>query len=411
MEQRVVISGMGVLSAVGNNPTQMWENLLKGVNGINKITNFDSSSIKVQIAGEIKDLNPDLYFSPQEIRKLDRSAILALIAAKQAATQAGIQTANIDRDRFGVFVSSGIGGIITIEEEAKKAFTKGGDRISPFFVPNSIINLIGGQIAIHFQAKGPNIPIVTACASSNNAIGEAFNYIRNRKIDIAFCGGVEAPLSLLGISGFNAMKALNTTNDINTASLPFDKRRSGFVMAEGAGILIIESLEHALKRKADILGEIVGYATNCDAYHITSPDPEASGISKCMKWALDDANITALDIGYINAHGTATIYNDKLETLGIKKVFGDYAYKVAISSTKSMTGHALGAAGAIEAIATIMALKEGLIPPTINYLEKDEDCDLNYTPNFAVKRDITYAMSNNFGFGGQNAVLIFKKYN
>lgn len=407
--KRVVITGMGALSSVGNNPQEMWSSLINKQSGIDYITNFDASNLKVKLAGEVKNFHPEEFFNPNEIRKLDRSALLALVASKQAYLEANLPN-GFDRDRFGVFIASGIGGIITLEEEAKKALTKGPDRVSPFFVPNSIINLIGGQVAIFFNAKGPNIPVVTACASSTNAIGEAFNYIRYGKIDLALCGGSEAPLSMLGVSGFSAMRALNTSSDKTSASIPFDKRRSGFVMAEGAGILMIEELNFALKRKAHILAEIVGYGTNCDAYHITSPDPEAEGISKCMKLALDDANINYQDINYINAHGTSTVYNDKLETLGIKKVFKDYAYSLPISSTKSATGHALAAAGGIEAVISIMALRNNLIPPTINYQEKDEDCDLDYTVNEARKKPLNYCMSNNFGFGGQNASLIFKKY-
>lgn len=409
MKRRVVITGMGAVTSLGVTPDELFAALIAGENGIAPITHFDASTIKVKIAGEVKNLNPDLYFDPQVTRRLDPAFIYALVASKQAFLQASLPT-NINRDRFGVYVSSGIGGLTTIEAEDKKVLERGGDRVSPFFVPNSIINLIGGQIAIHFQAQGPNIPIVTACASGNNAIGEAMRAIRDGYLDLAFCGASEAPITMLGVSGFTAMRALNTSNDPNAASTPFDKRRSGFVIAEGAGILLIEELNHAKARGATILGELVGYGSNCDAYHITSPDPEASGMRKCMSLALEDASISIDEIDYINAHGTSTIYNDWYETLAIKQVFGPRAYEIPISSTKSATGHSLAAAGAIEAIITAKALETGIIPPTLHYQEVDPVCDLNYTPNVPLHHTMRYAMSNSFGFGGQNAVIILKKY-
>ncbi|MDD4077793.1 MAG: beta-ketoacyl-ACP synthase II, partial [Bacilli bacterium] len=346
----------------------------------------------------------------RESRRLDRVAIFALIASIQAYEQAGLENANINRDRFGVFVASGIGGMQTINEESLKSHAKGPDRVSPFFVPNAIINLIGGNIAIKFQAKGPNLPIVTACSAGTNSIGEAFRYIRDGYLDIALAGGTEAPINELGVGGFTSMRALNTSNDPKTASIPFDYRRSGFVIAEGAGVIILEEHEHAKKRGVNIYAELIGYGSTCDAYHITAPDESALGITKAIQIALCDAGIKPEMIEHINPHGTSTPYNDRLETLAFKKALGDHAYKVNISGTKSMTGHSLGATGAIEAILTIKAITDDICPPTINYCEFDPDCDLNYTPNQPVRRTVNYAINNNVGFGGQNATLIFKKY-
>lgn len=410
MKRRVVVTGLGTVNAVGHNTKDTWEGIKNGKNGISEITLFDTTDMKVKIAGEVKNFDPELYLDKKEAKRLDRSIIFGLIAAKEAYEDAKLAFANINPHRFGTFIASGIGGLGTIVEESKKAYAKGGDRVSPFFIPNSIINLIGGQIAIKYNAKGPAIPIVTACSASTNAIGEAFRYIRDGYCDLAFAGGSEAAINILGVGGFTSMKALNMSNDINNASIPFDKRRSGFVMAEGSGVLILEEYEHAVKRGAKIYAEIIGYGTTCDAFHITAPDESAEGIATCIAQAIKDANISPSDIDYINAHGTSTPYNDRLETLGIKKVFKEHAYKVNISSTKSMTGHALGATGAIEAVITVKAIEEDLVPPTINLQEKDEECDLNYTPNLAVKRTINYALSNSAGFGGQNASIIFKKF-
>lgn len=410
-KRRVVITGMGIVCPVGNDLHTMWDAVKNGKNGIDFIKRFDASKLKVQVAGEVKDLDPSKYLESQEYRKTNRVIMLGLVAATQAYQDAQLEKATINRDRFGTFVTSGIGGLETIISEARKAEIKGGDRVSPFFIPNSIINLIGGSIAIKFQAKGPSLPIVTACSASTNTIGEAFRYIRDNYLDIAITGGAEAAVNELAIGGFSSMRALSRSNDPNRASIPFDKERSGFVMAEGSGILILEELEHAKRRNAHIYGEIVGYNTTCDAFHITAPDENAEGITKCIINALNDAEIKPEDIDYINAHGTSTYYNDRHETLGIKKALGEHAYQVNISSTKSMTGHLLGATGAIEAIITTMAIYDDLVPPTINYRVKDEECDLNYTPNKAIKRKINYALSNNLGFGGHNATLVFKKYN
>lgn len=410
MKRRVVITGMGAVTPLGNDVNAMWEGIKNGKNGIDFIKSFDASNLKVQIAGEVKDLDPSQYLEPNEYRKTDPVIMYGLIAATEAYKNAKLDGAEINHDRFGTFVTSGIGGLTTIISEARKADEKGGDRVSPFFIPNSIINLVGGNIAIKFKAKGPSLPIVTACSASTNSIGEAFRYIRDNYIDIAFAGGAEAAINELAIGGFSSMRALNRSKDPNRASIPFDKERSGFVMAEGSGVLILEELEHAKRRNAPIYGEIVGYNTTCDAYHITAPEENAEGITKCIINALADANIKPEDVDYINAHGTSTYFNDRIETLGIKKALGEHAYNVNISATKSMTGHALGAVGAIEAIITVKAIENDLVPPTINYKVSDEECDLNYTPNKAVTRIINYALSNSLGFGGHNATLVFKKY-
>ena len=409
MKKRVVITGMGLLSPVGNTVEESFNNLIAGKNGIDFITLADATSWKVKIAGEIKSLNLEDFLDRKEIKRSDRVMSLAMIAAEEAYQQAKLEGANIDRYRFGVFVGSGIGGLNTIFEETKTSVTRGQDRISPFFIPNSIINLIGAKIGIKYQAYGPNLPQVTACSAATNSIGEAFRYIRDGYLDIALAGGSESPINELGLGGFSSLKALNFSNDPEVASVPFDQRRSGFVIAEGAGVLVMESYEHAVARGAEIIAEMVGYGTTADAFHMTSPDEEAKGITKCLQLALEDAQIKPEQVGYINAHGTSTVLNDRLETLGIKLAFGKAAYDINISSTKSMTGHALGAAGAIETIAVIKALETGMIPPTIHLEQPDPDCDLNYTPHHAVKRDLEYAMNINIGFGGQNAAIIFKK--
>ncbi len=410
MKRRVVITGMGAVTPVGNTVNEMWESLINGKNGIDFIKQFDCSNMKVKIGAEVKDLQPELYLDAREVRRLDRATIFALITAIQAYEDSKLKDDQIDHDRFGTFVASGIGGLNTINDEARKAYEKGGDRVSPFFIPNAIINLIGGNIAIRFKAKGPAIPVVTACSAGTNAIGEAFRYIRDGYIDLAFAGGSEASINELGVGGFSSMRALNVSNDPNNASTPFDKNRSGFVIGEGSGMLILEEYEHAKARGAKIYAEVVGYGTTCDAFHITAPDETADGITKCINLAIKDANILPSDIDYINPHGTSTYYNDKFETLGIKRALGEHAYKVNIGATKSMTGHALGAVGAIEAIIAVKTINDGIIPPTINLNNPDEECDLNYTPNVAVKKDVKYAMSNSLGFGGQNAVIILKKH-
>jgi len=408
-KRRVVITGMGLVSPVGNDVESSFKALVEGKNGIDFITLMDASEWKVKIAGEVKNLNFEDYIDKKEIRRADRVTNLGLVAATQAFEQSKLDLEKIDPFRFGTFVGSGIGGLTTIFDETKTSVTRGQDRISPFFIPNSIINMVGAKIGIKYGAKGPNLPMVTACSAATNSIGEAFRYIRDGYLDVCFAGGAEAPINELGLGGFSSLKALDFSNDPEYASRPFDKTRTGFVIAEGAGVMILESYDHAVARNADIIAEVVGYGTTADAYHMTAPDEDAVGITACIDLALKDANLKPEDLEYINAHGTSTVLNDRLETLGIKKALGDHAYNVSISSTKSMTGHALGAAGAIESIAVIKALETSLIPPTIHIRETDPDCDLDYTPNVFKKRDMTYGMNINIGFGGQNAAVIFKK--
>lgn len=409
-KRRVVVTGLGLVSPIGNDVKTSFQAAIEGKNGIDFVTLFDTTNWKVKIAGEVKNLNFEDYIEKKSIKRQDRVINLALVAAKEAYEQSGLNKENIgDPYRFGIFVSSGIGGLTTINRETEVSILKGLDRMSPFFIPSAIINLIGGAISMQYQAKGPNLPVVTACSAATNSIGEAFRYIRDGYLDIAFAGGAEAPINPIGVSGFANMRALMQTDDIHNASMPFDLRREGFVIAEGSGVLILEEYTRAIERGANILGEIVGYGTTSDAFHITAPDEEANGVSRALELALEDAGIQKEDIDYINAHGTSTPLNDKYETLGIRKVFKEHAYKLHVSSTKSMTGHALGAAGGIESVFVVEALNHGIIPPTINYKVVDPDCDLNYTPNVAVKKELKYAINMNLGFGGQNAILIFKK--
>lgn len=410
MKRRVVITGQGIVSPIGNTVNEAYRNAVEGVNGIAPITLFNTEEWKVKIGGEVKHLDFESFIDRKSIKRQDRAINLALVAAHEAYTQSGLNEVSIgDPFKFGTFIGSGIGGLTTINKETATSVTRGLDRMSPFFIPASIINLIGGAISMKYNAKGPNIPSVTACSAATNSMGEAFRYIRDGYLDIAFAGGSEAPINPIGIAGFANMRALSMETDANKASLPFDARRGGFVIAEGAGVFIFEEYEHAKARGAQILAEVVGYGTTSDAYHITAPDIEAAGITRAINDALKDANIEPEAIDYINAHGTGTPLNDKFETLGIKNVFGDYAYNINVSSTKSMTGHALGASGAIESVFVVETLRHGVIPPTIHYEQKDEDCDLNYTGNVAQKRTCQYGINMNLGFGGQNAVMIFKK--
>ena len=411
MTKRVVVTGIGVISPVGTGLEKFWDSLKNGKNGIGKITVFDASELDAQIAGEVKDFDPLKYIGKKELKRMDKFAHFAVASAKMALEDSKINTLETDMNRFGVILGTGVGGIETFEKESRKFIEKGPKRISPFFIPMMISNIGSGQIAIATGAKGPNTTVVTACASSTHAIGDAFRVIQNGDADIMFAGGAEAPITPMSIAGFCAMKALSTSNDNpKGASRPFDKKRNGFIMSEGSGMLILEEYEHAIKRNAKIYAEIVGYGYTADAYHITSPHPEGEGAARSMKMAIDDANITISDIDHINAHGTSTSLNDKYETMSIKAVFGELANNISVNSTKSMTGHMLGAAGSVEAIAVIMALKEGFIPPTINYSTPDEGLDLDYTPNIGKKRDIKYGLSNSLGFGGHNGSLIFKKY-
>ena len=408
--KRVVVTGVGVISPIGNDVDTFWNNIINGVNGVDVITRFNTDEFPTKIAAEVKDFNPEKYIDRKDARRMDRNTQYAVAAAKMASQDANIDD-SVDRDRIGVILGCGVGGIETFEEQAKIMMDKGPRRLSPFFVPMMIVNMASGQVAMMLGARGINETIVTACASGTNAIGEAFKAVQRGDADIMFTGGCEASITPMALGGFCALKALSTNNEMpQIASRPFDKNRDGFVMGEGSGILVLEELEHALSRNAKIYAEVVGYGASCDAYHMTAPDPEGNGAALAIKRALEDSKATCNQIDYINAHGTSTDYNDRFETMAIKKVFGEDAYRLLISSTKSMTGHLLGAAGGIEGIVIAMAIKNNIAPPTINLEEKDEACDLNYVPKIAINKKINYAMSNSFGFGGHNAVIVMKKY-
>jgi len=409
-EHRVVITGIGCITPIGNDLESTWENAKNGVNGIDTITRFDASEDDVTMAAEIKNYDFSQKFDVKEMKKMDRFTQLAIIATDEAIGKSQVDFTIIDTSRVGVYYASGIGGLETISIQNMRAFEKGYKRMSPYFIPNAIINLAAGQIAIKYGIHGPSLSHVTACASATNTIGEAFRAIRDGYLDMAITGGSEATVIPMGIWGFSNMQALYKGRDKNQASIPFDVNRSGFVMGEGAGTLILETLENAKLRNATIYGEIVGYASTSDALHITSPDPEGKGASKCMRLALEDAMIEPSKIDYINAHGTSTPLNDPVETLAIKDTFKEHSYHLNVSSTKSMTGHLLGASGAIEAILSCMATKDDFVPPTINTKELDPTCDLNYTLEKGVNKTIHYALSNSLGFGGHNATIILKKY-
>ena len=398
---------MGVVSSLGNSTKTFFENITNGESGISPITSFDTSNHPVKIAGEIK-FNLDEYFDSKELNRLDRFSAFALLAAKEAVED------NIVNDpiksKVGVIIGSGIGGLHTMEEQYSR-LQKSPKRVSPFFVPSMILDIVSGHISIKYGFKGPNFAVVSACASANHAIGESFNRIKYGMNDIIVTGGTEGGITPLSIAGFANMKALTRNSDYNLASRPFDNERDGFVIAEGAGILVLEEYDHAKKRGAEILGEIIGYGATADAYHLTSPALDGAGAVEAMSEALRSANINSSEVNYINAHGTSTPFNDKIETLAIKKVFNKEFNDLFVSSSKSMLGHLLGAAGAVEAIITIKALQTGIFPPTINYNTPDPDCDLNYIPNKAIEKNINYALSNAFGFGGHNASLLFKKFN
>jgi 3-oxoacyl-[acyl-carrier-protein] synthase II len=410
MKRRVVITGMGTINPIGHNLEETWENVKKGVCGIDEITQIDTTNFTVKLAGEVKNYDPSQYIDKKEARKMDRYTQFAFIAAKEAFADSGLDMSKEDPYRCGTIVSSGIGGLKTIESEHERGQNRGFEKISPFFIPMSIANMAAGQIAIYTGFKGVCTCVVTACASGNNAVGESFRSIRDGYTDVMLCGGAEGCISEMGVGGFTAMKALNTNTDKNRASIPFDAERGGFVMGEGAGILILEELEHAKARGARIYGEVIGYGASCDAYHITAPDPEGNGGAACMTMAIKDAGIEPTDVGYINAHGTSTHLNDAGETKAIKTAFGDHAYKLMVSSTKSMTGHLLGGAGAVEAIITTMALKDAFIPATINYQVPDPECDLDIVPNEGRNVQVNIAASNSLGFGGHNACVVFKKW-
>lgn len=410
MERRVVITGMGALTPIGNSVKEFWNNAKEGKLGIDYVTLVNKDEVSVKVAGEVKNFDAAEAVGKKESKRLDRFSQFALACADEAIKSSGLDLDNVDKNRIGVLVGSGIGGFSTIETEITKMAT-GSKRVSPFFIPMAISNMAAGNISIKYGLKGTSTAVVTACATGTNGIGEAFRQIKHGYADIMLAGGVEAPITKIGIEGFNSLKALNTSNDPKIASTPFDSERSGFVMGEGAGILVLESLESAKKRNANILAEIVGYGSTCDAYHITSPDPDGEGASRAMTQAIEEAKINKEEVSYINAHGTSTKLNDKFETIAIKRTFGDYAYKIPVSSTKSMTGHLLGAAGAIEAIICIEALRDNFVPPTIGYRNKDEDCDLDYVPNVGRNHEVNYALTNSLGFGGHNATLLFKKWN
>ena len=407
-KRRVVVTGVGTVNPTGNTVEESWKGICEGKVGIGEITAFDSSAFSVHLAGEVKEFHPETVFDKRELKHMARFTQFAMIAAEEAMLDSGIY-GSLPPEEMGVIVSSGIGGLKTIEEEHTKGEQKGFERVSPFFIPMSISNMAAGEIAIRHKLKGLCICPVTACAGGSNAIGDAFHRIRDGYETAMLCGGTEAAISELGIGGFATMKALSPATEVSRASIPFDKERSGFVMGEGAGILILEEREHALKRGAKIYAEIVGYGANCDAYHITSPAPGGEGAAACMELALKDAGVTAAEIDYINAHGTSTHLNDLGETAAVKTVFKDRAYSVPISSTKSMTGHLLGAAGAVEAIFSVLAIRDGFIPGTMNYQVKDEELDLDYVPNKGREKELRYTMSNSLGFGGHNACLVFKK--
>lgn len=409
MKRRVVITGMGGLSPIGNTVAEMWENAKNGVCGIDTIKSFDTENHKVKVAGELKNYNPEDYMDKMAARRTARFTQFALVAAREAMKQGGLDMEKENAARCGVNISSGIGGLPTIEEEHYKGIKRGFDRVSPLFVPMAITNMAAGMVAIESGFKGSCTCIVTACASGTNAIGEAFRQIRDGYADIFLTGGAESCISELGIGGFTSMKALSEEPDPKRASIPFDKERGGFVMGEGAGVLLLEEFEHAAARGAEILGEVVGYGVSCDANHMTAPLEDGSGAAACMVQAMQDAGVTAEQIGYVNAHGTATPMNDRCETLAVKSAFGDAASKLLMSSTKSMTGHLLGASGAVEALFTVSALADQFAPPTVGYKVADEACDLNVVPNQGKQMETEYAMSNSLGFGGHNASIIFRR--
>ncbi|HLF49125.1 MAG TPA: beta-ketoacyl-ACP synthase II [Methylomirabilota bacterium] len=409
--RRVVITGVGAVTPVGNTAEEFWSALLAGKSGIGPITRFDTTGYPTRIAGEVRGFEPLKYIDKKDDRKFDPFLKFAIACAVMAVEDAGVKVDTVDGNRFGVLVGSGIGGIGTLLDSHVTLLEKGPDRVSPFFIPMLIINMASGLISMRFGAKGPNSSVVTACATGNHAIGDAMRIIQRGDADVMIAGGAEAMILPLTIAGFCQMKAMSTRNDEPTkASRPFDAERDGFVCGEGGGLLILESLEHAVKRDARIYAEVIGYGMTGDAHHMTAPDPEGDGAARAMAAALRDAALEPSAVGYINAHGTSTPYNDKFETMAIKRVFGEHARKLAVSSTKSMTGHLLGAAGGVEAIATVFAIHHGILPPTINYEKPDPDCDLDYIPNVARKQDVEVALSNAFGFGGTNATLAFKKY-
>ncbi|PWU67738.1 beta-ketoacyl-ACP synthase II [Gracilibacillus dipsosauri] len=409
-KNRVVVTGLGAITPLGNEVDQFWDHLKNGVSGIDIVTKVNKDDFPAKVAGEVKDWDPTQYMDKKETKRMDLFTQYAVAAAKNAVEDANLEITDEIAPRVGVWIGSGIGGMATYDEQFRRFMDKGYRRVSPFFVPMLIPDMAAGQVSIQLGAKGINNCSVTACASGANSIGDAFKVIERGDADYMITGGAEAPLTPMAYAGFSTAKALSFNEDPKTASRPFDKNRDGFVMGEGAGIIILESLESAQKRGAKIYAEIVGYGASGDAYHITSPAPEGEGAARAMQQAIEDADIQVTDIDYINAHGTSTEYNDSFETQAIKTVFGDHAYQLDVSSTKSMTGHLLGAAGAVEAIACVKAIQDGILPPTINYETPDPDCDLHYVPNKAKQKEVNITLSNSLGFGGHNVSLIFKKY-
>ncbi|MBD2077566.1 beta-ketoacyl-ACP synthase II [Phormidium sp. FACHB-592] len=409
--KRVVVTGLGAITPIGNTLTAYWDGLLSGQNGIGPITLFDASRHECRIAGEVKGFDPHAYMDRKEAKRMDRFAQFGVSASKQAIADAQFVINDLNAEQVGVLIGTGIGGLKVLEDQQEINLTKGPDRCSPFMIPMMIANMAAGLTAIHTGAKGPNSCSVTACAAGSNAIGDAFRLVQNGYAQAMICGGTEAAVTSLSVAGFAACKAMSTRNDDPAhASRPFDKSRDGFVLGEGSGILILEELEHALARGARIYAEIVGYGATCDAYHITSPVPGGEGAARAISLALKDANLTPDQVSYINAHGTSTPANDSTETAAMKKVLGDHAYKITVSSTKSMTGHLLGGSGGIEAVAAVMAVANDRVPPTINLENPDPDCDLDYVPHHSREQIVNVALSNSFGFGGHNVTLAFKKY-
>lgn len=411
MEQRIVITGIGAITPLGNDVFTSWENIKKGISGIGPATRFDTEKVDVKIAAEVKNFEPEKFMVKKDTRRMGRFSQFAVAASKMAIEDAGIQIGeNIAPERIGVWIGSGIGGLGEFEEQHQNFLEKGQRRVNPFTIPMFIPDMAAGQVSIALGAKGTNNCSVTACASGSNSIGDAYRAIQHGEVDMMIAGGAEATITGMTVAGFSNMRALSKNPDFKTASRPFDKNRDGSVIGEGAGIVILEKLEHAVAREAKIYGEIIGYGSTGDAYHITAPAPDGDGARRCMELALEDAGLIPEQVDYINAHGTSTYFNDLNETIAIKHVFKEHAYNLSVSSTKSMTGHLLGAAGAIEAIFSLLAIKEGVLPPTINYETPDEELDLDYVPNVAKKLDVQVAMSNSLGFGGHNATLIFKKF-
>ncbi|WP_124727632.1 beta-ketoacyl-ACP synthase II [Staphylospora marina] len=411
MKKRVVITGLGVISPIGNDLQTFWNHLVQGKSGAGPITRFDASEFSVRIAAEVKGFDPLDYIDKKEARRMDRFVQFAVSTAKMAVQNAGLDMEQVDKTRVGVYIGSGIGGLGTFEEQHKMLLSRGPRRVSPFFIPMMIANMASGVVSMHIGAKGPNSCAVSACATGTHCIGDAFKILQRGDADVMIAGGTESTIMPMAFAGFSSMGALSNRNDEpEKASRPFDRDRNGFVMGEGCGVLVMETLEHAVKRGAPIIAEVVGYGMTADAYHLTSPSPDGEGAARAMMMAMKDAGLSPDEVDYINAHGTSTELNDKFETMAIKTAFGDHARKLAISSNKSMIGHLLGAAGGVEAVATAMTIKEGIIPPTINYENPDPECDLDYVPNEARKATVRAALSNSLGFGGHNATIAFKAW-